>query len=92
LRHTVGIKGQIVIKKEIREQLGIQPGWLGIQSVVDDHLEIHFLPPEHDESLKGRLARYVRRRIPPGEEWEQAREQAWVAAAREKLGPDADAP
>ena len=34
--HKVGSKGQVVIAKEIRDELGIQPGWLALQRVVDD--------------------------------------------------------
>ncbi len=82
--HKVGAKGQVVIEKEIRDQLGIEPGWLALQRVVDGHVEIRFLPPEHDESLRGILAPYTNVSIAPGEEWDRAREQAWEAAALEK--------
>ena len=82
--HKVGAKGQVVIEKEIRDQLGIEPGWLALQRVVDGHLEIRFLPPEHDESLRGILAPYTNVSIAPGEEWDRAREQAWEAVALEK--------
>lgn len=54
---VVGQKGQIVIEKEIRNQLGIGPGWRAIQTVVGSHIEIRMLPPEHSRSLKGRLRR-----------------------------------
>jgi AbrB family looped-hinge helix DNA binding protein len=55
MTHLVGTKGQVVIAKEIRAQLGIHPGWLAVQRVVGDHVEIRFLPPEHERSLAGIL-------------------------------------
>lgn len=81
--NVVGQKGQVVISKEIREQLGIQPGWLALQRLVDDHVEIYFVPPQHRTSLKGSLAKYVERSIGSGEEWRQARDAAWHSAAVE---------
>ena len=85
--HVVGTKGQIVIEKEIREQLGVEPGWLTVQRLVDGHVEVYFVPPEHDRSLKGILAPFTNRRIPP-EELEQARDAAWEDAARAKMSSD----
>ena len=41
----VGAKGNIVIEKSIREQLGIEPGWEVIQIARDGHVEVYFLPP-----------------------------------------------
>ncbi|MEK7873095.1 MAG: AbrB/MazE/SpoVT family DNA-binding domain-containing protein [Chloroflexota bacterium] len=78
---VVGTKGQVVISKEIREKLGIKPGWLALERVVSDRVEIIFLPPEHDRSLAGALAKYVTKDIPQGEEWEKLRERAWAEAA-----------
>lgn len=91
MAHKVGPKGQIVIAKEIRDRLGVRPGWVALQRVVDDHVEIYFLPPEHRESLLGSLAAHTKITIAPGEEWDRAREQAWGEAAREGegLGPTA---
>src|SRR3972149_5450989 len=67
--NVVGSKGQIVISKELREQLGVEPGWKSLQRVVGDHLEVYFVPPEHKRSLKGSLAAYSQVRIPPREAW-----------------------
>ena len=57
--NVVGQKGQVVISKEIRDKLGIEPGWWALQSIVDGHVEIYFLPPEHNRSLLGCLAPYT---------------------------------
>jgi hypothetical protein len=84
--HIVGPKGQIVISKELRDQLGVEPGWLTVQRLVDGHVEIHFVPPEHNESLKGVLARYNNRTVPP-EEWNHTKQAAWGSAARRKMSP-----
>ncbi|MBI4197968.1 MAG: AbrB/MazE/SpoVT family DNA-binding domain-containing protein [Chloroflexi bacterium] len=81
----VGQKGQIVIEKEIRNRLGVLPGWIALQILVDDHVEVYFAPPEHNRSLAGILAPYVKRSLPP-EEWHQAVEKAWEEAVREKFG------
>jgi AbrB family looped-hinge helix DNA binding protein len=81
--HTVGPKGQVVIEKEIRDELGVGPGWLTIQRVVDGHVEVYFVPPEHNYSLKGVLSgssRSIAR-----EDWQAAKEDAWEAAVREKM-------
>jgi bifunctional DNA-binding transcriptional regulator/antitoxin component of YhaV-PrlF toxin-antitoxin module len=83
MAYLVGPKGQVVIAKEIRERLGVKPGWVALQRLVGDRVEIYFLPPEHRESLKGGLARYLKANIPPGESWDQARQAAWQSAARE---------
>ena len=81
--HVVGPKGQVVIAKEIRDRLGVEPGWVALQRLVDDHVEVYFLPPEHRKSLKGSLAKHLKVRIAPGEEWDRAREAAWHKAAQE---------
>lgn len=76
MAHVVGSKGQVVIAKEIRDRLGVEPGWIALQRLVGDHVEIHFVPPVHRRSLKGILARYVKRRVSE-EEWAEARARAW---------------
>ena len=86
--HVVGQKGQVVIAKEIRDSLGIAPGWVALQRVVDDHVEIRFFPPDHRESLKGTLAPYLTRHIPSSAEFADAKEQAWQSAAQGRLHRD----
>ena len=78
----VGNNGQVVIAKPIRDSLGLAPGWISIQRLVDDHVELYFLPPDSPESLKGCLAPYSKAHIPPGDAWKEAQESGWVDAAR----------
>lgn len=80
---TVGTKYQVVIEREARRKLGIQPGWVAVQTVVGDHLELRFLPPEHGRSLAGSLSRYARETVstePADEEraaWEAHVDEEW---------------
>ena len=83
--HLVGPKGQVVIAKELRDRLGVQPGWLALQRLVEDHVEVYFLPPEHRKSLKGSLARHIKTHVGPGEEWDKARATAWSRVAEERV-------
>ena len=41
----VGVKGNIVIDKQIRDRLGVQPGWETVQLLRDGYVEVHFLAP-----------------------------------------------
>ena len=85
MANRVGPKGQIVIEKELRDRLGVKPGWVALQRLVGDRLEISFVPPPHKRSLLGALAQYTAVRVPAGEEWNDALESAWDAAAQEKM-------
>lgn len=80
---TVGTKYQIVIERQARQALGVAPGWQAMQRVVDGHLEIHFVPPEHDDSLAGSLHAYARPGpIDPAGE----KEEAWAVHVDECWG------
>lgn len=72
----------MVIDREARRRLGVGPGWVAVQTVVGDHLELRFLPPEHDRSLAGGLARYGKKVGPVSEE----EERAWEAHVDEEWG------
>ncbi len=71
-----------MISKPTRDRLGIAPGFEALERVVDDHVELYFLPPPHDRSLKGLLAPQLRRKPRLG--LSAARGKAWARAAREK--------
>ncbi len=92
MSHVVGSKGQVVIAKEIRDKLGVRPGWLALQRVVDDHVEVSFVPPEHNRSLKGSLAKHVKAHVASGEEWDRARDAAWDVAVKRKARPSPPVP
>jgi bifunctional DNA-binding transcriptional regulator/antitoxin component of YhaV-PrlF toxin-antitoxin module len=77
--NLVGEKGQVVIEKPLREALGVQPGFVTVQTLVDDHLEIRFYPPEHTRSLRGALQKYATRALST-DELREAREKAWDEA------------
>ena len=81
---VVGQKGQVVISKEIRDRLGVEPGWMAVQSVVDGHLEIHFFPPEHNRSLLGCLKDHIPPGAGEGISWEEMREKAWAEAVKDR--------
>jgi bifunctional DNA-binding transcriptional regulator/antitoxin component of YhaV-PrlF toxin-antitoxin module len=84
LPNRVGPKGQVVISKSTRDALGIRAGFEALERVVGDHVELYFVPPPHERSLKGKLAGAVRRK--PTGSFAAARRRAWVRAAREKEG------
>ncbi len=84
MTYVVGAKGQVVIAKDIRDRLGILPGWVAVQRLEGDEVHLSFLPPEHDRSLRGCLSQYVKPGAPSGEDWERVRRQAWESIARER--------
>ena len=85
IAYKVGKRGQVVIGSKIRAELGIAPGWMAIQRLVDDHVEIRFLPPEHSRSLKGKLASYAKASL-DHDELRRAREEAWSSEVVQRFG------
>ena len=82
----VGAKGQIVIEKELREKLGITPGWYAVQEVRGNELVVRFEPPLHTRSLGGLFRSYAERVPPPGEdEMEQAIGEGIAAEWRSRI-------
>ena len=61
---TVTRRSQITLDPEIRRQLGVQPGMIAHQRIVDGRLEVRFLPAPHRRSLFGVLAAYARGKPP----------------------------
>lgn len=84
MANVVGQKGQVVISKEIRDKLGVKPGWLALQSIVDNHVVIYFVPPEHNRSLLGCLKEFIPPGAGEGPSWEEMRELAWSEAVKER--------
>ena len=78
----VGTKYQVVIEREARRRPGVRPDWVAVQTVVGNHLELRFLPPEHDRSLAGSLGEYAREDRPDPEEedraWEAHVDERWA--------------
>ena len=78
----VSTRGQITIDREAREALSVEPGMVAVQIVVDNHLEVYFIPAPHRESVFGVL--------PPREpvsmeDWDEIRERAADAIAADAL-------
>ena len=88
MAHLVGPKGQVVIEKEIRDKLGVQPGWQAVQLLVDDHVRIYFIPPEHNRSLFGSAKPFIRRQPPPEECWDDLIGQAIAEEFRQKASEE----
>lgn len=82
----VGSKGQVVIERDIRNRLGVQPGAVAIQTLVGDRVEIRFIPPAHGESLFGVLSSHMSRGA-AARAWPEVKRRAWEAAAKAKERP-----
>jgi bifunctional DNA-binding transcriptional regulator/antitoxin component of YhaV-PrlF toxin-antitoxin module len=87
LANKVGEKGQVVIETAIRAALGIEPGFVTVQHLKGDSVEIRFYPPEHELSLRGTLAAKVRRSV-PARKWRGEKETAWKEAVAAAAGPE----
>ncbi len=79
---VVGTKGQVTIEKEIRDALGVQPGWRAIQRMEGNRVVLEFLPPRHRRSLAGILEDATTVRIPADEAFEEAVADAWADSVR----------
>lgn len=66
-------RAKVVIEKALRDALGIEPGYVAVQRMMGDHIELYFYPPEHNDSLLGALKGKVQI---PKEEMEWARHSA----------------
>lgn len=59
----------------------MKPGWVALQRLVNNRVEIYSLPPEHRQSLKESLAKYTKPHVSIGDAWDRVQEAAWQAAA-----------
>jgi hypothetical protein len=78
----VSSRSQITIDPQARRALSVEPGMEAVQIVVDNHLEVYFIPARHRESVFGVL--------PPEEpissdDWGEIRERAADAIAADAL-------
>jgi bifunctional DNA-binding transcriptional regulator/antitoxin component of YhaV-PrlF toxin-antitoxin module len=72
--------GQITIADEARRELGVEPGMIAHQRVVDGRLEVVFLPAPHTRSLFGVFRDPARAaRVTTAEELEAAVAEAIAA-------------
>lgn len=80
MANVVGERFQITIAKELREELGVQPGDRAIERIEDGRMVVYFMPKPHRRSLLGILKR-------PGQEpitdWEAVKDRAWAARTAE---------
>jgi len=84
----VGTKGQVVIEQDTREKLGVLPGMLVIQRVVDDHVEVRCVPGRHNRSLAGAARPFMKTMRPDlwdSVAFEAAVEEAWGIEVTEKM-------
>lgn len=82
----VGTKGQVTIEKEIRDRLGVEPGWRAFQRLEEDRVVLEFRPPKHQRSLAGILAGKAKRTFSTDEALNAAIEEAWTAARESEGG------
>ena len=80
----VGTKGQVTIERDIRDALGIRPGWRALQRMENGHVVLEFLPPPHQRSLAGILTDATTVRIPSTEQLEDEIDRAWGKTVREE--------
>lgn len=80
--NVVGERYQITIDKQVREQLGIQPGDRAIERVEDGRLVVTFVPRPHRESLLGILRQPE---AAPIDDWSAFMEDARRARSAEIL-------
>jgi AbrB family looped-hinge helix DNA binding protein len=80
MANVVGERYQITIDKALRRELGIRPGDLAVERIVDGRLVVDFVPKPQRESLFG-----IFRQPDPGPDtdWQALRDDAWTWRQRE---------
>jgi AbrB family looped-hinge helix DNA binding protein len=53
---VVGERFQVVIERDVRDELGIRPGDRAVETVENGRLVLTFVPARHRRSLLGRLS------------------------------------
>ena len=84
MRTKVGERGQVTIKKAIREELAINAGDVAIQRVEDGRIVIDIVPGRHRLSLAGSLRDKIGR-SPTDELWDVLRDAAWRAPNPDRM-------
>ncbi len=77
---VVNPRGRITVDREVRRRLGVRPGMIAVQQVVENQLIVTFIPAPHRRSLAGVLGKPPRR-VPPT--WEEIEEIAAGSIADE---------
>jgi AbrB family looped-hinge helix DNA binding protein len=80
MANVVGERFQITIDKQVREQLGIQPGDQAVEWIEDGRLVVYFMPKPHSRSLLGILKKPGTK---PITDWEAFKRQTWGTRADE---------
>lgn len=78
--NVVGERFQITIDKQVREQLGIQPGDQAVEWIEDGRLVVYFMPKPHMRSLLGILRKPG---VEPVTDWRAFKDEAWAARSAE---------
>lgn len=79
----VGEKGEIIIGKELLEELGVEPGWRAFQFMGLNHVKIYFMPPDDGKPLAGSLSDFKGPGIPADADWGKIRDEAWAWGVEE---------
>lgn len=80
MANVVGERFQITIDRHVRRELGIRPGDMAVERVVDGRLVIDFVPKPHRESQFGIFRRSG---VGPITDWEGVRDRAWAMRSDE---------
>lgn len=80
MANVVGERFQITIDKQVREELGVQPGDLAYERVESGRLVVDFIPKPHRQSLLGIFKRPGQQ---PITDWQAVKERAWAARTAE---------
>ncbi|HEY7063752.1 MAG TPA: hypothetical protein VII06_19895 [Chloroflexota bacterium] len=78
----VNARGQITLDRAVCEALGVEPGIIAVQMLIDGHLEIYFAPVPHERSLFGVLAPQDSGPVP---DWDTLEERAAASIAADAL-------